>query len=457
MEMNVSQESKRTQAPGPKGHFLLGSLAERKNDPLTLFLKSAQEYGPVVNFKMGPRTVVLVNDSESIRHVLMDSGSKYIKGFGYDKLQAFLGNGLLTNEGDSWRRQRKLAQPAFHRASLVELSKQMLFAAKDWARTIEAKLPEQKVFNIHDEMMALTQRIVSLTLLGTDITRELSTDIGEALNYLIEEANRRVLDLFPIPTSIPTRRNLKSKEYISKFDSVIMGIIEEHRKNPSQHKTLLSMLISATDEETGQGMSDKQLRDEVITFFVAGHETTANALTWTLYLMSKYPHEERKILEESERILGGKDMGFENLSEHKYLMQVIEESMRLYPPAWIVSREAVVEDEILGYKIKPGNIVVLSPWVMHRSTEHWENPEGFDPERFTEEKKATREKFAYFPFGGGPRSCIGNHFALMELQIVLGTVLKNLQFSLVPGFKVELEPLITLRPKWGMQMIVRKR
>lgn len=410
----------------------------------------------MVRLKFGPRSILFLNEPDAIRHVFVENHGNYVKGFGYDKLEPILGRGLLTSEGGQWRRSRKLAQPAFHRARLEGLGGAMVEAARDLVAKWEPVADSGQPLEIVDEMMRLTLRVVSVTLLGFDIGQGESKAVSRALSNLLVEANRRILSLMPFPIQVPTPRNLKSKVSIKVLNELVYRIIAEHRAGKGKG-VLLQMLMDARDEENGQGLSDGQLRDEVMTMFLAGHETTANALSWMLYLLSKHPAVDRKLHAELQEVLGGREPTMADLPKLRYTTMVIEESLRLYPPAWIFSRQAVGADVVAGYGVAPGTIVAVSPYVLHRSTAYWENPEGFDPERFTDDKKAERPKHAYLPFGAGPRSCIGNHFALMEMQIALAMIASRYRAELVPGHTVEPEPLITLRPRYGLQMRLRSR
>lgn len=442
-------------APGPRGHFLLGHLPERRKDPLNLFVRAMRDYGGVVRMKFGPKLIHLVNDPAGVKHVLQDNAKNYVKGFGYDQLVPLLGAGLLTSEGEFWRRQRKLAQPAFHRQRIATFATTMTNATEAMLKTWEPHYVSGTPFDVATEMMRLTMRIAGETLLSTDVSQDADT-IGQALGRLIPEANRRILSLVHLWDKFPTPRNKRFKKALADLDRVVMGIIGERRKNKEDKGDLLSMLMSAQDEETGEGMTDKQLRDEVMTIFLAGHETTANALAWTWYLLSKHPIVERKLLEELATILNGRTATFEDVPRLRYTTMVIEETMRLYPPAWVTSRQALEDDRVCGFSIPKDSIVILSSYTAHRNAAHWPNPLGFDPERFADDKSAARPKYTYFPFSGGPRQCIGQNFAMMEAVLIVATIAQRYRLELLPGHDVIPEPLITLRPKNGIQVTLRR-
>ena len=442
-------------APGPRGELLLGSLSAARKDPISLFHHSAQQYGEVVRFRFGPRIGHLLVNPGHIKHVLQDNAANYGKQTpGFEKIRRVLGDGLLTSEGDFWRRQRRIAQPAFHHKRIAGFAAVMARCAQDlaadWTRPVRAG----QTLDVLREMMALTLRIVALTLLSTD-TASSANDIGTALTNILHTANDRMTRLIDLPPRIPTRENRAFNRDLAVLDRVVLGLIAERRRTGEHREDLLSMLMETRDEETGASMNDRQLRDELMTIFLAGHETTANALTWTMMLLSKSPAEDRLVRAELQRELGGRAPVFEDLPKLPRTRSVVEESMRLYPPAWMVARSATKADEIGGYQIPAGSIVFTSPFVCHRSPLRFPNPEGFDPERFASGQVEALPRFSYFPFGGGPRICIGNAFALVEAQLVVATLLQKTRLELVAGHDCTPEPSITLRPKHGMKMVVK--
>lgn len=466
MTMDVATDANRStkaaRAPGPRGLPWFGSVFPAWRDPLGLFLRARADYGDVVRFKFGPFQYYLVNDPNVVKHVLVDNPKAYTKSRNYLGLKVVLGEGLLTSEGDHWRRQRKLAQPAFRRDKLAGFADQMSMATRDMLGRWKSE-GSAKAFCIHTEMMRLTFRIVGLTLFSADVDGE-AKEVGQALDVAMHWANDYAESMFRIPPFIPTPANLRFKKAKKTLDDVVFGLIAERRasaaKNGQFGDDLLGMLMEATEEPeaggaAGGGMDDQQLRDEIITMILAGHETTANLLAWTFHLLSKHPEVERKIREEATRVLGDRDPVLEDVRSLEYTRMVLEEALRLYPPAWIFERQAVVADTLGGYRIEPGAIVGLCPYVLHRHPDHWENPEGFDPERFRPERAEKRARYAYLPFGGGPRTCVGNHFAMMEGQILLAMIVREHRLELEPSHKVELDPVITLRPKTGI--VVRRR
>jgi len=398
--------------------------------------------------------VYLVSHPDLIKHILQDNNRNYHKSVGYEKTRPMLGYGLLTSEDDFWRRQRRLAQPAFHRKHISAFATTMTDATSQmlqrWQHHAESGAP----FNAAAEMMRLTLTIVGRTLFNTDLSDE-ADKVGQALTIALEHTNRRMQSLFDLGEKLPTPENRRFNEAIKTLDEVVYGMIEERRRTNIDNGDLLSLLLHAQDEETGERMSDKQLRDEAMTIFLAGHETTANALAWTWYLLSKHPDVARRLRNELAAVLGGRTPTLDDLPNLVYTKMVLDEALRLYPPAWAIGRNSLAADKLGDYHLPANSIVVLSPYVTHRLPEFWPNPEGFDPERFRPEQAENRPRFAYFPFAGGPRLCIGNNFALMEMQLILAMIAQRYHLDLVPGHPIELEPMVTLRPRHGVLVTLR--
>jgi cytochrome P450 len=439
--------------PGPKGHWFWGSLQERREDPLHLFLRVHQQYGDVVRLRMGPTVSLLsLTHPEHLKHVLVDHNARYHKGFGLSRARPLLGNGLLLSEGDFWKRQRRLAQPAFHKERLAALATTMVEATSHMLSRWQAH-PTSQPLDIAAEMMRLTLAIVGRTLFSTDVSGE-ADRVGRAATLAIEETNRRILSLFLLPLSLPTQRNRAFRGALATLDEVVLGIIARRRQQQTEGNDLLALLMAAQDADTGERMTDAQLRDEVMTLFLAGHETTANLLAWTWHLLSRHPEVEARARAEVEQVLGDRPPGAQDVPRLRYLTQVLEESMRLYPPAWIFARQPIQEDEVAGFRLpaSPRVIVVMSPWAIHRQPHLWPEPERFDPERFSPERSAGRHRMAFVPFGGGQRLCIGNSFAMMEAVLIAALVLRRFRLRTVPGHEVVPEPLVTLRPRGGLPM-----
>lgn len=450
----------RASAPGPSGHPIFGSFPDLRRDPLELFLTSALEHGDIVRFRFAAKIGHLVSRPDFIKHVLQDNQKNYSKETrGFKTLRAFLGMGLLTADGDTWLKQRRIAQPAFHRQKIAALGAGMVRAAEATAEAWSAYERSGRAIDVAAEMMRLTLRVAGETLLSADVSGEADT-VGKALTMILTEARDRIYKPFALPLSIPTRHNRTVHAALGTLDALVYRMIDERRRakrgGGSGPEDLLSMLLDARDEATGEAMSDRQLRDEVLTIFLAGHETTATALAWTWYLLSKYPAAARRLRAELAEVLGGRSPTVGDMGRLTYTTMVLDEAMRLYPPAWMVTRAAREADSLGGYVIPKDSYVFLSPYVTHRKPSLWEDPEGFDPERFSPERQASMHRFAYFPFGGGPRQCIGNSFAMMEAVLLLATLAQRYRLELVPGHKVEPQPLVTLRPKGGVRVTVHR-
>jgi cytochrome P450 len=443
--------------PVPSGSPVIGNIREFQQDRLGFLLRLRQEYGDIVRFRLFKSDIYLLSRPDMIKQVLVDHHKRYYKGRAYQRIRFALGNGLLTSEGDYWLRQRRLVQPAFHRKNLEALPPVMTGAAQEMLIAWQKAASTGKPVDINAEMMRLALTIVSRALFKADVG-DRAVEVADSLDILMEQSQRRIQNPFLLPPILPTRDDRIFRQAVKTLDDIVYGIIE-HRRQAAQEEEndLLSILIAAIDADTGERMTDQQLRDEVITLFLAGHETTANALTWTWYLLSKFPHIERKLYQELHQVLEGRLPTLADLRHLSYTRMVIDESIRLYPPAWLISRTARQDDQVDGITIPAGSIAFLSPYVTHRHPDLWGNPEGFDPERFSEERSAERPDFAYFPFGGGPRLCIGNNFALMEAQLVLATMVQHFRVELVPGYPIELQPSITLRPRHGILTWLRPR
>jgi cytochrome P450 len=435
---------------------LFGSALDFQRDPLTLLLQSRERYGDVVRYRFGPIAVYQVSHPDGVKHVLVTHRNKYHKGIFQQKFKLLGGEGLLSSEDEFWFRQRRLAQPAFHWQRLAALVQGMTEGAQEVERRWETFLREGHELEITTEMTRLTLQIVGRVLLSTDLSQR-NDQLRRNLLIALEHIDYRMSKPFSFPEVIPTRRNRRFIRALSQLDAFVFGLIRERRAAQSDMGDLLAMLLLAHDEETGETMSDRQVRDEVMTILLAGHETSGVALAWTWYLLSQHLEVERRLHAELDAVLGGRTPSFDDLPQLRYTRMVIEETLRLYPPAWGIARQSIAQDEIGGYHIPKGVQLMVSQYVTHRHPDFWERPEAFEPERFRPECTAKRPKFAYYPFGGGPRVCIGNQFALMEMQLILATLAQRYQLSLVPGHRVEVQPLIILRPRYGMRMMLRER
>ena len=412
---------------------------------------------------------VLVNEPRFIEHILLTNHRNYSKGrLTRDTLGPVLGEGLVTSEGDLWRRQRRIAAPGFHRARLAQAAGAMSRLARQ--RVVRWRIPCEKgePLDVEREMSSLTMEIVGRTLFSMDMSASID-EIGRAMTTVIAAfGTLNPLDFIGLPAWIPRPRSRTTRAALARLELAIQGIIAERRRVGEAPDDFLSLLMAGRDEDTGEGMSDKQLRDEVVTFFTAGHETTAMALTWTLYLLSRHPAVERELHEEVDRVLGARAAGdgvaagdaeatFADLESLSCTRMVIEEAMRLFPPVFSIQRAPFEDDEFGGHRIPAGSFVTISPYVTHRNPRLWPDPLRFDPGRFRSDRVKERHAFAYLPFGGGPRACIGSGFAMMEACLVLAHIARAYRLRMVPGHPVEAQGWITLRPRHGLRMTLERR
>lgn len=439
--------------PGPKGKFIGGNFREFRRDALSYLQRVASEYGDIVYFRFGPQHVYFLNHPDYIKDVLVTHHQSFMKGRALQRSKRLLGEGLLTSEGSFHLRQRRLAQPAFHRSRIAAYGTVMT----DYAARTASRWRDGETLDISQEMMRLTLAIVGKTLFDADVEAE-ADEIGAALTAVMELFDMLLMPFSELLEKLPlphVRRFKKAKE---RLDSTIYRIIEERRRSKEDRGDLLSMLLAARDEEGDGGqMSDLQVRDEVMTLFLAGHETTANAMTWTWYLLSQHPEVENKLHEELDAVLEGRAPMVEDVPRLRYTEMVLAESMRLYPPAWAIGRLTLKEYEVGGYTMPEKSLVLLSQYVTHRDARFFSEPESFNPERWTAEAKESRPPFSYFPFGGGTRRCIGESFAWMEGILLIATLARHWRMRLVSHHQVEPMPVITLRPKYGMRMTVEKQ
>ncbi len=428
-----------------------GWVRRARRAPVTFYQEAFRKYGDVALFKAGPLRFYFLAHPDHVKHVLQENVKNYPRSWFYNFIKLALGEGLVTSEGDFWRRQRRLAQPAFHRQRLAGLAPVMTRLTAAMLERWQGRLGQS--INVAAEMSRLALGIASTTLCSCDISGEADV-VGQALNTVIHFINDRMNRFLRPPLWLPTPGNLRFKRALRILNTKVYGIIEQRRREKKPAGDLLDMFLEATDEETGLGMTDRQLRDELLTFLMAGHETTAVAMAWTWYLLSLHPEVRRRLHAEVAGVLQGRVPAADDVPQLKYTRMVIEESLRLYPPVYGVMRDAAADDEIGGFPIPAKSYIVLCQFITHRHPAFWENPEGFDPERFTPERVAQRPRYAYFPFAGGPHQCIGNDFALLEAVLVVAMVSQRFCLDLVPGHPVELEPTLTLRPRQGIWMTV---
>lgn len=446
---------------GPKGRFLSGHLQELGRDQLGCLSRWARDYGDFVPVRFGPARAVLISDPQTIESVLVTNHRNFVKTPALRVSRQLLGNGLVTSEGDFWRRQRQLMQPAFHRQRIAAYAETMVAEAERMLETWQ----DGETRDVALDMTAVTMAIVTKTLFGADVGDQAAQVVGPALRIVGEHFNSRLYSLlFLIPDSLPTPGNLRLRRAVHRVDEIIFRMIDRQRERHlrgEESNNLLSMLLDAQNEADGARMTLQQLRDEVMTLFLAGHDTTALALSWTWFLLSQRPGAERALQAELQTVLGNRPPTMADLPQLKYTGMVITEAMRLYPPAWSVGRQAITDCQIGGYSVRKGTIVFMSQWVVHRDPRYFDDPDAFLPERWdpAEDGGLAKRlpKYAYFPFGGGPRVCIGNSFATMEATLLLATIAQRFRLALAPGHIVVPQTYLTLRPKYGMKMTLHHR
>jgi cytochrome P450 len=437
---------------GPRSIVPGRFLRLMQRDPIPFFTRISRDYGDAVQFSVGPQKIVLFNHPDLIRDMLVAQHRSFHKSRVLQRTKIILGEGLLTSEDPLHKRQRRLANPAFHRERVGRYAEVMIERA---VRTRERWRDGESV-DMHHEMMRLTLEVVAKTLYDADVEGE-ADEIGSALTNLIDLFPLLMNPLAPLLQKLPIPSTMRFRRAVARLDKTIYAIIEERRASSEDRGDLLSMLLLAQDDEgDGGGMSNKQLRDEAMTIFLAGHETTANALSWTWMLLAQQPAIAEQFYAHIDEVLGDRMPTPADYPRLQYTEMILAESMRLFPPAWAVSRLALEDVEIGGWTVPRGAVAVASQAVMHRDPRFWTDPETFDPLRFTAEAKLARPKLAYFPFGAGPRICIGEGFAWMEGVLLLATLAQRWRFELLPQTIVP-QASITLRPKGGIHMRVHQR
>ncbi len=433
---------------------VVGSLMVYNHDPLNFNLRAFDKFSDIVKFHFGPFPAILINAPELARSVLVEHVYDFDKGESMHKaFQPIIGNGIFISEGDFHRQQRKLLAPSFQPRHIAGYADTMAV----YSEQIQQGWPEGMTIDIGQQMTYLTMSIVGKVLFDADVFTE-TDDLGAAMSTLFSFANYSLSHLFPIPLNWPVSRSRQARKALTVLDGRIQKMIEVARESGEERDDFLSVLLKSKDED-GHGMSDKQIRDEVLTLFGAGHETTATALTWVWYMLAQHPALYDNVIAEVDTVLQGRTPTYADLAKLPYSLQVLKETMRLYPPAYAVSRVALHDMEIGGYPIHKKEAVIISIYAIHRRADLFSDPEKFDPDRFTLENEKQLPRYAYMPFGAGPRVCIGNHFALMEGQLLLAALAQRVRFTLVPGQHPLPDPTktITTRPDKDIKMVVSRR
>jgi len=438
---------------GPKGIPLLGSMFKARRDPLQFAMDLSRNYGDLSYFRIGLYSGYFLNHPDYFKHVLQTNQRNYSKdNYNYKKLKIVLGEGLITSNGNLWLKERRMIQPVFQHSHTGQFAAITGKATREMLHRWKTIKKRDFTLDIASEMMQLTLRIITEALFSIDMSNHAKT-VSKAFTVLNQDISHRFQTFFSAPLWINTASNRQFKKARSELNQVVSSIISNRRKSSTRYDDLLDMLLAVRDDQSGQQMNDQQIRDEIMTLLLAGHETTATLLSWTLYLLSQHKEVKDKLSAELKQQLKGKYPDMKDISRLKYCTQVIQESLRLYPPVWIISRKAIKEDIIGGYRIPAGATVVLCSYTLHRHQDYWHQPHLFNPQRFSSSEN--ENPAAYFPFSIGPRSCIGAHFAMTEACLILSMLLQHFDFKLQSGFKVEPEPLVTLRPRHGLKMVLK--
>jgi len=437
--------------PGPKGKLIMGVMREFNRDTLG-FIERCRDFGDVVRTRFLWVQAYFLYNPADIETLLTTNARSYRKAESLRSpfFHRLVGNGLVTSEGDFWRRQRRLAQPAFHRQRISSYGDIMV----QYAQRMIANWHDGEPRDLSRDMTRLTLEIVVKTLFNSDVSKD-ADHIGQVLTSLVKPFASQATVKWILDNRLPTPGHRRYFNAVSEIDRIVFRIIAERRASGSDEGDLLSMLLQAQDDD-GTRMSDAQLRDEVMTLFLAGHETTALALSWSWYLLASHPEAEKKFHAELDEVLGGRTPAVSDMPNLKYTEMIAKEAMRLYPPAYAVGREAIEETEIGGFRVPKGTQLFAFQWVTHRDPRYFDDPAAFKPERWTSESSEQLPRYAYFPFGGGPRQCIGNYFAMMEIVLLLATIGQRFRFTLSDE-KVEVLPVLSLRPKSGIKVTLHHR
>lgn len=439
--------------PGPKARLITGVMRDYQKDPFGFATRCAKEYGDIVSARFLNVPCYFLFHPADIEKVLQGDFKKYVKSVTLQSpfMRRLVGNGLLTSEGDFWLRQRRLAQPSFHRDRINGYAAVMC----DYAQEAASTWNDGDIRDIHDEMMGLTLRVVAKTLFDAEVT-DTAREVGELLEILVAPFLKQATLKWILDNRLPTPANRRFNGAAARLDKILFKIIDERRATGKDHGDLLSTLLSAQDDDGGQ-MTDQQLRDEAMTLFLAGHETTALALTWAFYELARNPEIEARLQSEIDEVTGGAPVRPEHFPRLVYTEKITREVMRLYPPAFALGRQLAEDVEIQGYPIKAGSQLFMFQYVTHRDGRFFAEPERFNPDRWTEEFSRTMPRYAYFPFGGGARLCIGANFAIMESALILASISQRFKMELEPGQTIGFSPALTLRPSTGIRMILKNR
>lgn len=449
--MTTTAPSRRLSPPGPPRTAALRMLAVMTRDRLGMMTSAAQRYGDASRLPVGHKTLYFFNHPDHAKHVLADNAANYHKGIGLVHARRALGDGLLTSEGELWRKQRRVIQPAFQ-------SKRIAAQAGSIAEEAAALVARLRAYegagpvDVVTEMTGLTLGVLGRSLLDADLGE--FADIGSMFGVVQDQAMFELETLSAVPTWVPTPRQLRFRRARNRLESIVDELVARRRSRDGERDDVLTRLIASTDQEADARTGRIRLRDELVTLLLAGHETTASTLSWTLYLIDEHPQVWQRLHEEAVSVLGDRPPRFEDLHALRYTAMVVEEVMRLYPPVWLLPRKALADDEVGGFHVPAGADVLVSPFTLHRHPRFWDEPARFDPERFDPGRSADRPRYAFIPFGAGPRFCVGNHLGMMEATFVIAMLARELRLRRAPGYRVVPEPMLSLRIRGGLPMTV---
>lgn len=450
----VFQKPSAQRVPGPRGRRLIGSLLEVRRDRLNFVRRATERYGDLICFRMGPKRLYLLNHPAHAKHVLCDNVGNYRKGLGLKEAKPLLGDGLLTSHGELWTSQRRLLQAAFNNKRMDEFTDLMVDAAHSRVAQWEQRASSEEVLDVAREMVGLTLNILGSTLFRIDLS-EMAGDISRDLTVLTRWSMLRMTSLWKLPMSVPTPRNRRARAALSRLETIVERMIREHQcVDKAGNDSLLSLMI---DPNSDSSAKRKQMRDELMTLLLAGHETTAATLAWTWYLLAQHPEVERRLHAEVDHVLGRRRAKLSDVPRLVYTKMVVSETLRLYPPVWLLPRKAINADRFNQNFIPANSDVLVSVYTIHRHPQFWDDAECFDPQRFAPDKDSERDSCAYLPFGAGPRTCLGSRFGLMEVMLTVATIAQRFSLRLAGNQEVEPEASLTLHPRHGLPMSLHRR
>jgi cytochrome P450 len=454
----MEKKSVRRNAPGPRGDLLIGSFRElQRQGQVPFYLNNWRKYGDIVRFQVGPIIAHIIAQPDHVQYVMEGNPSNYGRGLGYAKTRSLLGDGVLTSDGEVWRRERELMEPLFTREAVAMFEEEIVDTTKAMVARWDEVTARGETIDLDAELRRLSIQVMGRTMLGTEPGQ---AGVGEALAQAYDKTSefisRRLTSVVDVPLWLPTAFNRRFTQTMRKLDRLIYQLIRERRSGKQQTTDLLSRLTAARVDATGERLSDKQIRDEIITVLFAGHETAAELLTWTWYELAQHHEIEAKLRDELTRVIGANAPSAHDLANLTLTNCIIQETLRLYPSVWTFPRQAIRADEIGGYHIPAGSMILISPFLTHRHASFWENPETFDPDRFTPERSASRTSYAYLPFGGGARVCLGRHLVMFEAGLVLATVAPRYHLHLLANQRIEPVARITLRPSVPVLMGIER-